>query len=211
MRIKDYRGSGVMLFRYNTQVGQFEVLLGKRSVPRGYGKWSIPGGGMEECDAGYENCAFREFREETGVDIKNLLTRKLAVRRIDVPFFHWRTHMFLTWGYYPEFSPSEFSELQWVPVSNVCKLNLWINLNRELRAFTKLVKKHELLFAHHTGMPFKDKNLLTAYRHLTHMKLHNPNDVEAYLFRNMYVGRNEIERLSHALKRYYVANANLIE
>lgn len=200
-----------MLFRYNTQAGQFEVLLGKRSVPRGYGKWSIPGGGMEECDAGYENCAFREFREETGVDIKNLLTRKLAVRRIDVPFFHWRTHMFLTWGYCPQFSPSEFSELQWVPVSNVCKLNLWINLNRELWAFAKLVKKHEILFAYHTGMPFKDENLLTAYRHLTHMKLHNPIDVEAYLFRNMYVGRNEIERLSHALKRYYVANANLIE
>ena len=73
MKIKNYRGSGTMLFKYNTQAGQFEVLLGKRSIPRGYGKWAIPGGGMEECDADYENCAFREFREETGVDIKNLL------------------------------------------------------------------------------------------------------------------------------------------
>lgn len=204
MRIRCYKGAGVMLFRYNSKSGQFEVLLGKRSVPHGYGKWAIPGGRLEEFDANFEDCATREFREETGIDLKNLLTRKMAVRCIDVPLYHWKTIMVLTWGYFPEFKPSEFSELSWFPISTVSKQNLWIKLNRELKAFNKLVKKHELIIAHQTGMPFKDRNLLTAYRHLTHMKLRNPDDIMSSLFRHMYVSKNEIERLSHELERYYV-------
>lgn len=49
--------------------------------PKGDGKYEhqypspricIPGGGMEECDNGsFEECAFREFKEETGLNIKN--------------------------------------------------------------------------------------------------------------------------------------------
>ena len=56
MRIKSYRGAGVMLFRYNTRYRRFEVLLGKRSVPRGYGKWAIPGGGVESYDVDFAAC-----------------------------------------------------------------------------------------------------------------------------------------------------------
>lgn len=203
MRIKNYRGAGVMLFRYNTRFRRFEVLLGKRSIPRGYGKWAIPGGGMENYDADYADCAFREFREETGIDIKNLMTQKLAVKRIDVPFYHWRTYMVLTWGYIPDFKPCEFSELRWFPILTVSKQDLWFSINHELKAFNNLVKKHELVIAYHTGMPVVDENLLTAYRHLTHMKLHTPWDVESYLFKHMDVGSLEIKRLCRKLEHYY--------
>lgn len=207
MKIKSYRGAGVMLFRYNTRFRRFEVLLGKRSVPKGYGKWAIPGGGMENCDTDFSDCAFREFREETGVDIRNLQTQKLAMKRIDVPFFHWRTYMVLTWGYIPDFKPSEFSEFRWFPVSTVSKQDLWISISHELRAFNNLVKKHGLVIAYHTGMPFKDENLLTAYRLLTHITFRDPLSVEAYIFRYMNVGPKETTRLCRELRRYYEAVA----
>ena len=138
MRIKNYKGAGVMLFRFNERLRCFEVLLGKRSLPRGFGKWAIPGGGMENCDADYTDCAFREFREETGVDIRNLMTRKLAVKRTDIPFYHWRTYIVLTWGHCPDFKPREFFEFGWFPISAVSKHDLWISLNRELRVFYNL-------------------------------------------------------------------------
>ena len=203
MRIKSYRGAGVMLFRYNTRFRRFEVLLGKRSVPRGYGKWAIPGGGIENCDADFSACAFREFREETGVDIKNLMTQELAIKRIDVPFFHWRTYMILTWGYCPDFKPSEFSELRWFPVSTASKQDLWISISRELKAFNRLVKRHNLVIAYRTGMPFEDENLLTAYRLLTHMKCRAATFVRSYICQHMNLGAEETTRICRELKRYY--------
>ena len=138
MKSESYKGAGVMLFKFNEHLRWFEVLLGERSVPRGFGKWAIPGGGMENCDADYTDCAFREFKEETGVDIKNLMTRRLAVKRIDIPFYHWRTYLILMRGHCPAFTPREFSEFRWFPVSTVNRQNLWISLNRELRAFYNL-------------------------------------------------------------------------
>ena len=71
-RIRSYSGAGVLLFRYNRNDGRFEVLLGKRSIRHGYGKWSIPGGGMEKCDSGYAACAYRELREETGLHLDHV-------------------------------------------------------------------------------------------------------------------------------------------
>ena len=203
MRIESYRGAGVMLFRYDIHFSRFEVLLGKRSIPKGYGKWAIPGGGMENCDVDYSDCAFREFHEETGIDIKNLMTQKLAVKRIDVPFYHWRTYMVLTWGYCPDFKSSEFSELRWFPIATVSRQDLWISINHELRAFNNLVKKHGLVIAYHTGMSFDDENLLKAYRLLTYIKFRAPSFLESYIFRYMNVGPMETKRLCRELRRYY--------
>ena len=204
MRIGSYSGAGVMLFRYNTRYGRFEVLLGKRAVGRGYGQWAILGGKKDRHDAGFKECALREFREEAGIDLRSVQARTLAVRKIDVPFFHWRTYLILTWGYFPEFNiNSENSELRWFPISTVSKQNLWISLNHEIRAFRRLVKKHELVIAYHTGMPYEDANLLDAYRLLTQMKVRNPQSVRTYLLQHMNIGEKEAGRLSRKLERYY--------
>ena len=142
MRHKSYRGAGVMLFRYNTQSKCFEVLLGRRAVSRGYGQWAILGGRKEKSDKDYFECALREFREESGVDLGRLQIQKLAVRRIDIPCYHWRTYLILTWGSFPEFNKNwENSELVWFPVSTVKKQDLWINLDHELKAFRRLAGK----------------------------------------------------------------------
>ena len=139
MKIKSYRGAGVMLFRYNINSKCFEVLLGKRAVSKGYGQWAILGGRRERNDKDYYECALREFREESGVDLVNLNTQKLAVRRIDVPYYHWRTYLILTWGDFPELKKNwENSELLWFPVSAVSGLDLWISLDHEMKAFRKI-------------------------------------------------------------------------
>lgn len=204
MKNRKYKGAGVMLFRFNKTYRRFEVLLGKRAVKRGFGQWAIFGGKMEACDRDYEECAYREFKEETGVDIKGLLTLRLGARHIDIPYYHWRTYMILTWGYFPDFKPnSENSELRWFPASSVCHRDLWISLNGEIRAFNRLVRKHAILIAYHTGMPFEDSNLLEAYRQLTYMKTRNPIYVEGYLNTYMNISPQEARRLSRALRRYY--------
>lgn len=205
MKNRIYRGAGVMLFRYNKHHERFEVLLGKRAVRNGYGQWAILGGKMDSRDKDYFDCALREFREETGVDLHGVEFQNLAVRKTDIPGFHWRTFLIITWGSFPEFQKNwENSELRWFPVSTVSKQDLWISLKHELRAFRRLVRKHELVIAYYTEMPFEDRNLLEAYRHLTHMKLHNSKDVEGYLLGHMDIDTREARRLSRALEKYYI-------
>ena len=143
-RIRSYSGAGVLLFRYNRNDGRFEVLLGKRSIRHGYGKWAIPGGGMEKIDSGFAACAYRELREETGIDINGLKARDLSEIKTDIPFFHWRTYLVMTWGDFTEFRIREFSELRWIPVSDIGKYDLWISLNREIRAFRKILEREPL-------------------------------------------------------------------
>ena len=139
--LRSYRGAGVLLFRQNKDTGEYEVLLGKRSIPQGYGKWAIPGGGMERHDTDYKACAFRELWEETGIDINLIQTKYLDEIKTDIPFFHWRTYLILTWEGFPQFRIREFSELKWIPLSDLDKYDLWVNLNRETRVFTMLCRK----------------------------------------------------------------------
>ena len=139
-QIKPYHGAGVLLFRYNKEKEAFEILLGKRSIRQGYGKWAIPGGGLEKKDADYRACAFRELWEETGIDIKEIETKDLSQTRIDLPFFHWRTFLVMTFGEIPTFRIREFSELRWIPLNEIRSYDLWISLSRELRLFERLQK-----------------------------------------------------------------------
>jgi len=48
-----------------------KVLLGKRKSSHGSGEYAWPGGHMEYLES-FEECAKREVKEETGVEIKNI-------------------------------------------------------------------------------------------------------------------------------------------
>ena len=141
MRIRNYMGAGVLLFRFNREDGEYEVLLGKRSIRQGYGKWAIPGGGLERYDSDYRACAYRELREETGIRLESLQHKNLDEIRTDIPFFHWRTFLVLIDEANLELRPREFSELRWVSLPEIKNMDLWINLNRELRAFCRIMDK----------------------------------------------------------------------
>ncbi len=58
-------GIGIMVFKDG------KVLLGKRKSSHGTGEYAWPGGHMEYMES-FEECAKREVREETGVEIKNV-------------------------------------------------------------------------------------------------------------------------------------------
>lgn len=143
MRIKNYKGAGVLLFRYNKETSEYEALLGKRSIRQGYGKWAIPGGGRERYDADFREAAYRELREETGIEIKRLQTEELEEIKTELLFFHWRTFLVLLLEDAPHVRPREFSELRWVPVFEIGKMDLWISLGRELRAFNRVIMKRD--------------------------------------------------------------------
>ena len=64
-------GIGVMIIKDN------KVLLGKRKNAHGAGEYSFPGGHLEYMES-IENCARRETREETGIEIKNVRFQFLA-------------------------------------------------------------------------------------------------------------------------------------
>jgi 8-oxo-dGTP diphosphatase len=57
-------GIGVMIFKDN------KILLGKRKNSHGDGQYASPGGHLEYMES-FEECARRECREETGVQIEN--------------------------------------------------------------------------------------------------------------------------------------------
>ena len=58
-------GLGVMIMKDG------KVLLGKRKNAHGAGLWAFPGGHVEYMES-FEECALREVREETGMEIQNV-------------------------------------------------------------------------------------------------------------------------------------------
>lgn len=64
-------GVGVMVLKGN------QVLLGERKATHGAGTFQTPGGHLEYLES-FEDCARREVREETGMDIKNIRFSYLA-------------------------------------------------------------------------------------------------------------------------------------
>lgn len=64
-------GVGIMIFKDK------KILLGKRLVKEGRGKYQFPGGHLEYMES-FEDCAKRECREECGLEIENI--RFLSIR-----------------------------------------------------------------------------------------------------------------------------------
>lgn len=62
---RPFIGTGVIVIKNN------KVLLGKRIGIHGPGTWSFPGGHLEFYET-VKDCAIRETKEETGIEIKNI-------------------------------------------------------------------------------------------------------------------------------------------
>lgn len=54
-----------------------KVLIGKRTSEHGNGEWAWPGGHLEHLES-IEECARRETREETGIEIENVRFLRLV-------------------------------------------------------------------------------------------------------------------------------------
>ena len=120
------------------------VLLGKRNkaAKRTHSKlndnwdWSLPGGGLEYGEE-IEDCAIREVKEETGLDIKNV--KIFSVTNDVDKLAHW-----ITIGTYSkEFSgkpsltePDKFTEWRWFPLDNLPS-NIFFPSARSLENFKK--------------------------------------------------------------------------
>ena len=64
-------GIGVMVLKDG------KVLLGKRKGSHGEGEYSFPGGHLEYMES-FKECARREVREETGIEIENIQFVRVA-------------------------------------------------------------------------------------------------------------------------------------
>ena len=115
-----YKGAGLALVTSDTK-GQRWILLGCRKFAPDAGRWTFPGGGHEADDGGsLFTTASREFLEETSLFSKQKLSseaKHVSEFRIQVPFFHWQTHVVevpLTQNLrkYTDGSSSEFDELR---------------------------------------------------------------------------------------------------
>lgn len=166
MRIRKYSGAGVFLIRYENE--RFEVLLGKRSTSHGYGQWAIPGGELENKDSTLRDCAFRELKEETGIDLNKPQHSVLGrcVKRF--PFFHWHTYIVFVWKEESPLVPQEFFNLEWVPLEEVNNHNLWISLTIELKAARRLLRIHERDISKTTGHTFANERYINSWSRPEH-------------------------------------------
>ena len=113
-----YRGSGIAL------VCDGRILMGKRSVKPFFGTWCVPGGGREKSDRDAFATAVRELREETGIDFEASFPDAQYICRwsLILPFFSWRTWFYSVSPKEAEklvLKPCEFSELEWVFISEL--------------------------------------------------------------------------------------------
>ena len=91
--MRKYKGAEITLFK--KQNNDYAILLGKRTIKPNKGKWSIPSGRFEKSDNFFFETAIREFREETGINLFDIVIEKKAiVCRFNYPFFEWKTFMF---------------------------------------------------------------------------------------------------------------------
>lgn len=163
-KIRPYKGGGVALFQKDNATGEYTIFLGKRrgelrkGIRRffsGRGKWSIPGGGYDEKDNGdLRQTAKREFHEETGLNIDDIvLSKEPYEHNIWLPFFTWKTLMY---ELKPDYKLNtncirsardgfEFSEAKQITQSELKvikhKHELNFGVGWEVKAFLKKVRK----------------------------------------------------------------------
>ena len=118
--------------------------------------WSIPKGGCEKIDQNIEDCALREFYEETGICV-NLIGKK----KIRLSFIIWDKIKLYLFVYIQNkldrinnniTNLEEISEKKWIPVRNLKKLK---NKNYTVRLINKYLPQIVRKITHNC----KSKNL----------------------------------------------------
>ena len=140
IKLKLYKGAGVALFKKVN--GEYQILLGKRKYRPQAGKWSIPGGEYELKDLTLFSAAKRELREETGLDlcydVKIQKIGESVIYRFKVPFFEWATYMYeVPSDFQAPARFHEFSEMKFIPLSELKKYKLAWGVKAEVNKFTK--------------------------------------------------------------------------
>lgn len=108
------------------------VLVGKR--PKGkafFGRWEFPGGKTEECESP-EDCIVREAREELGIEVaivEPLMMWEYVFEKPKEKRFRLRGYLCKIMEGEPK--PLEHTELRWVGVKDLIKLDL-LESDREI-------------------------------------------------------------------------------
>ena len=123
-------------------VNEGKMILVRRGVEPGKGKWSIPGG-LVELGETVRDAVVREAKEETGLDVEIVLDRPLdAFDNIDIDEkggfrYHYVLLQFLTRPKSGVLKPSSDAlDAKWVPLEEVEKYDL-------TNSFRLFFKKHQ--------------------------------------------------------------------
>lgn len=97
------------------------ILVGQRVVKdRYFGKWEFPGGKLENNET-VEQALIREFKEETGLDIKS--SESLMLLEHDYPDRHVRLHVHAVKEFQGDACALEGQVLKWVTVEELFELD----------------------------------------------------------------------------------------
>ena len=113
----------------------------RKEVDENAGKWIGVGGGFEEGETPDE-CAAREIKEETGLDVKSLSYRGIVTFVSD----EWGTeymHLFTCDSFEGELTDCDEGELEWIEKSKIKDLSLW----EGDKVFLDLLEKGEPFFS----------------------------------------------------------------
>jgi len=123
-------------------INEGKMILVKRGVEPGKGKWSIPGG-LVELGETIREATIREAKEETGLDVKIVVDRPLdALDNIDIDKkgglrYHYVLIQFLTRPKKGTLKPSsDVLDAKWVPLEEVETYDL-------TKPFRKFFTKHK--------------------------------------------------------------------
>ena len=112
-----------------------------KEVDENAGKWIGVGGGFEEGETPDE-CAAREIKEETGLEVKSLSYRGIVTFVSD----EWGTeymHLFTCDSFEGELTDCDEGELEWIEKSRITDLPLW----EGDKVFLDLLEKGEPFFS----------------------------------------------------------------
>lgn len=125
MRVgKDFTGVGTGVLIFNNEN---KILLGLRSSDpekadselEGEGTWTLPGGKLDFLESPIE-CAKRETKEETDIDVKNL--KLISVSDDKIPKAHFITLGFLCKEFEGEpktMEPDEITKWEWFEINSL--------------------------------------------------------------------------------------------
>jgi 8-oxo-dGTP diphosphatase len=88
------------------------------------GKWNGLGGKFEPGESP-EECAIREVREESGLQVKNLILKGFITFPAFVNQEDWYTFLFLIDDFDGQLIDSPEGYLRWIPNNELLGLNLW--------------------------------------------------------------------------------------